>query len=73
MTDDNIDVARESRFLILSWLIFSFINLILQLTNELGSSTIQSDQEKIITQAAFATIYIRNMTIPLIVLYFSVI
>ena len=72
MTNEKIEIAYESKLIILFWFFCSLINMIIQLV----SSAVTIDDiktERIMAIVAFLFIYLRNISIALIILYFSVI
>ena len=71
MTDQKIDIAKESRLMILSWGFFSLGNLIMQTFANHGRS-LNYQIEKAIVLTAFFFVFIRNISIALIAFYFSV-
>ena len=71
MTVDKIDIAQESKLMICSWGLFSFANLIMQtVANQIKEMSYSTEQA--IAVAAFLLIYLRNLSIALIAVIYSV-
>lgn len=71
LTDEKIDIAKESWLMILSWGMFSLFNLIMQTIGN-NKTELTYDQEKVIAIVAFMFIYLRNTSIAVIAFYYSV-
>lgn len=72
MTQEKIEIAQESKLMILSWFFFSFANMTMQIVSS-ASNIDDVDVEKAIAIAAFSFVYARNLSIAIIAFYYSVI
>jgi len=71
LTDEKIDIAKESGLMICSWGFFSLANLVMQTVGNHVPGLSYGD-EQIIAITAFSLIYVRNISIAVIAFYFSV-
>ena len=72
MDAEKIEIAQESRLMILSWFFFSFANMTMQIVST-ASQIDDVNVEKAIARSAFAFVFCRNISIAMIAFYYSVI